>query len=78
MFVSTFLINTVVQGTLLLVGSYMIESGNLTGEILLASMLYQGQLQVDGVVHLDDNASNNISPCSSSSATYVEQNDESL
>mmetsp|Transcript_19876 Transcript_19876/g.34942 ORF Transcript_19876/g.34942 Transcript_19876/m.34942 type:complete len:350 (+) Transcript_19876:29-1078(+) len=45
MFVSTFLINTVVQGTLLLVGSYMIERGNLTSEVLLAFMLYQGQLQ---------------------------------
>lgn len=46
MFISTFLVNTVVQGTLLLVGSYMIEHGTLTGEVLLAFMLYQGQLQV--------------------------------
>lgn len=46
MFISTFLINTVVQGTLLLIGSFMIEKGTLTGEILLAFMLYQGQLQV--------------------------------
>lgn len=46
MFVCTFLINTIVQGTLLLVGSYMIQHGNLTGEVLLAFMLYQGQLQV--------------------------------
>eukprot|EP00934_Nitzschia_sp_Nitz4_P005594 Nitzschia sp. Nitz4//scaffold331_size19140//10591//13853//NITZ4_008734-RA/size19140-processed-gene-0.38-mRNA-1//-1//CDS//3329548182//5584//frame0 len=45
MFISTFLINTVVQGTLLLVGSYMIQRGSLTGQILLAFMLYQGQLQ---------------------------------
>jgi ABC-type multidrug transport system fused ATPase/permease subunit len=45
MFVSTFLINTVVQGTLLLVGSYMIQKGTLTSGILLAFMLYQGQLQ---------------------------------
>jgi ABC-type multidrug transport system fused ATPase/permease subunit len=45
MFVSTFLINTLVQGTLLLVGSYMIQNGNLTSEVLLAFMLYQGQLQ---------------------------------
>jgi ABC-type multidrug transport system fused ATPase/permease subunit len=45
MFISTFLINTVVQGSLLLVGSYMIQHGNLTSEVLLAFMLYQGQLQ---------------------------------
>lgn len=45
MFISTFLINTVVQGTLLLVGSYMIQHKNLTSEVLLAFMLYQGQLQ---------------------------------
>jgi ABC-type multidrug transport system fused ATPase/permease subunit len=45
MFVSTFLINTLVQSTLLLLGSFMIEHGNLTSEILLAFMLYQGQLQ---------------------------------
>jgi ABC-type multidrug transport system fused ATPase/permease subunit len=45
MFISTFLINTVIQGTLLLVGSYMIQHGNLTSEVLLAFMLYQGQLQ---------------------------------
>jgi ABC-type multidrug transport system fused ATPase/permease subunit len=46
MFVSTFLINTVVQGTLLLVGSFLIEHGQLTGDVLLAFMLYQAQLQV--------------------------------
>jgi ABC-type multidrug transport system fused ATPase/permease subunit len=45
MFVSTFLINTLVQSTLLLLGSFMIQHGNLTSEILLAFMLYQGQLQ---------------------------------
>ena len=45
MVISTFLINTVVQSTLLLVGTALIERGNLTGEILLAFMLYQGQLQ---------------------------------
>lgn len=45
MFISTFLVNTIVQGTLLLVGSYMIQHGTLTGEVLLAFMLYQGQLQ---------------------------------
>jgi ABC-type multidrug transport system fused ATPase/permease subunit len=43
--VSTFLINTVVQGTLLLIGTIMIQHGKLTGEVLLAFMLYQGQLQ---------------------------------
>lgn len=46
MFISTFLINTIVQGSLLLIGSYMIQGGTLTSEILLAFMLYQGQLQV--------------------------------
>lgn len=46
MFISTFLINTVVQGALLLMGSYLIQRGMLTGEILLAFMLYQRQLQV--------------------------------
>ena len=46
MFISTFLINTVVQGTLLLFGSFLIQHGRLTGDILLAFMLYQGQLQV--------------------------------
>jgi ABC-type multidrug transport system fused ATPase/permease subunit len=45
MFVSTFLINTVVQGSLLLFGSHLIKQGKLTGEVLLAFMLYQGQLQ---------------------------------
>jgi hypothetical protein len=46
MAVSTFLINTVVQATLLFIGTALIERGKLTGEILLAFMLYQGQLQV--------------------------------
>jgi ABC-type multidrug transport system fused ATPase/permease subunit len=45
MFISTFLINTVVQGVLLLYGSHLIQQGKLTGEVLLAFMLYQGQLQ---------------------------------
>ncbi|CAB9500409.1 Lactococcin transport/processing ATP-binding protein LcnC-like [Seminavis robusta] len=45
MAVSTFLINTVVQATLLLIGTALIQHGKLTGEILLAFMLYQGQLQ---------------------------------
>lgn len=46
MVVSTFLINTVVQAGLLLVGSIFVENGAITPEILLAFMLYQGQLQV--------------------------------
>jgi ABC-type bacteriocin/lantibiotic exporter with double-glycine peptidase domain len=46
MVVSTFLINTVVQATLLFIGTALIENGKLTAEILLAFMLYQGQLQV--------------------------------
>jgi len=45
MFVSTFLINTVVQGSILLYGSHLIQQDQLTGEVLLAFMLYQGQLQ---------------------------------
>ena len=46
MAISTFLINIVVQASLLLIGSALIKHGKLTGEILLAFMLYQGQLQV--------------------------------
>lgn len=45
MLVSTFLINTVVQSALLLIGTMLIREGRLTSEILLAFMLYQGQLQ---------------------------------
>jgi ABC-type multidrug transport system fused ATPase/permease subunit len=45
MVISTFLINTVVQGTLLWVGSILIERDQLTPGILLAFMLYQSQLQ---------------------------------
>eukprot|EP00980_Cylindrotheca_fusiformis_P031128 scaffold25855_cov132-Cylindrotheca_fusiformis.AAC.1 len=45
MFISTFLVNTIVQGVLLLYGSHLIKHGKLTGEVLLAFMLYQGQLQ---------------------------------
>lgn len=45
MVVSTFLINTVVQSALLLIGVELIREGRLTSEILLAFMLYQGQLQ---------------------------------
>ena len=45
MAISTFLINTCVQAALLLIGTSLIERGTLTPEILLAFMLYQGQLQ---------------------------------
>jgi ABC-type multidrug transport system fused ATPase/permease subunit len=45
MAISTFLINTCVQSVLLLIGATLIEEGTLTPEILLAFMLYQGQLQ---------------------------------
>ena len=45
MTVSTFLVNTFVQSMLLLVGAKLLEHGKLTVEILLAFMLYQGQLQ---------------------------------
>lgn len=46
MAISTFLINTCVQAALLLIGTALIEHGRLTPEVLLAFMLYQGQLQV--------------------------------
>ena len=46
MVISTFLINTCVQGALLLIGTALIEHGKLTPEVLLAFMLYQNQLQV--------------------------------
>lgn len=46
MAISTFLINTCVQSALLLIGTALIEHGRLTPEVLLAFMLYQGQLQV--------------------------------
>ena len=45
MIVSTFLINTVVQAALLLLGSIFVELGKLTPEIIISFMLYQGQLQ---------------------------------
>lgn len=45
MVVSTFLINTVVQAALLWVGAYLISNDQLTTDVLLAFMLYQGQLQ---------------------------------
>jgi len=45
MTVSTFLINTLVQGLILYIGTRLIQADRLTAEILLAFMLYQGQLQ---------------------------------
>eukprot|EP00547_Thalassionema_nitzschioides_P018253 CAMPEP_0194248656 /NCGR_PEP_ID=MMETSP0158-20130606/18811_1 /TAXON_ID=33649 /ORGANISM="Thalassionema nitzschioides, Strain L26-B" /LENGTH=672 /DNA_ID=CAMNT_0038985003 /DNA_START=465 /DNA_END=2480 /DNA_ORIENTATION=- len=45
MTISTFLINTVVQALLLLIGTHLIREGRLSSEILLAFMLYQGGLQ---------------------------------
>lgn len=45
MAVSTFLINTCVQASLLLLGSMFVQQGKLTADVLLAFMLYQGQLQ---------------------------------
>ena len=45
MVVSTFLINTVVQGTFLWIGSLLVARDGLTPGILLAFMLYQSQLQ---------------------------------
>lgn len=45
MSVSTFLINTVVQASLLLIGTVLISRDSLTSEVLLAFMLYQSQLQ---------------------------------
>eukprot|EP00591_Stephanopyxis_turris_P010927 CAMPEP_0195510720 /NCGR_PEP_ID=MMETSP0794_2-20130614/3278_1 /TAXON_ID=515487 /ORGANISM="Stephanopyxis turris, Strain CCMP 815" /LENGTH=1038 /DNA_ID=CAMNT_0040638197 /DNA_START=13 /DNA_END=3129 /DNA_ORIENTATION=- len=45
MTISTFLINTCVQAYLLLIGTMLIQQGKLTSEVLLAFMLYQGQLQ---------------------------------
>ncbi|GAX25079.1 hypothetical protein FisN_10Lh277 [Fistulifera solaris] len=45
MSVSTFLINTIVQASLLWIGSVLISQHKLTPEVLLAFMLYQGQLQ---------------------------------
>jgi ABC-type bacteriocin/lantibiotic exporter with double-glycine peptidase domain len=49
MLVSTFLINTCVQAALLYIGTKLIEENKLTPEVLLAFMLYQGQLQVSYV-----------------------------
>ena len=43
--VSTFMINTVVQGTLLALGMRLIQHHGLSPGVLLAFMLYQSQLQ---------------------------------
>eukprot|EP00518_Triparma_eleuthera_P009007 CAMPEP_0182486682 /NCGR_PEP_ID=MMETSP1319-20130603/47516_1 /TAXON_ID=172717 /ORGANISM="Bolidomonas pacifica, Strain RCC208" /LENGTH=776 /DNA_ID=CAMNT_0024688783 /DNA_START=176 /DNA_END=2507 /DNA_ORIENTATION=- len=45
MLISTFLVNTVVQAVLLYVGCGLVEGGGMEVEVLLAFMLYQGQLQ---------------------------------
>jgi ABC-type multidrug transport system fused ATPase/permease subunit len=45
MAISTFLINTVVQALLLYIGSRLVQADKLTASVLLAFMLYQGQLQ---------------------------------
>lgn len=45
MVVSTFLINTVVQALLLYVGMNLIQTDQLSAEVLLAFMLYQSKLQ---------------------------------
>ncbi len=45
MMVSTFLVNTCVQAALLYVGSLLVRDDGLEVEVLLAFMLYQGQLQ---------------------------------
>lgn len=43
--VSTFLINTVVQASLLFIGLKLVQSGSLKPGVLLAFTLYQSQLQ---------------------------------
>jgi ATP-binding cassette subfamily B (MDR/TAP) protein 9 len=45
MSVSTFLVNTCVQASLLLIGTIFVEQERLTADVLLAFMLYQRQLQ---------------------------------
>jgi ABC-type multidrug transport system fused ATPase/permease subunit len=45
MVISTFLVNTCIQSALLLYGCYLVENENLAVEVLIAFMLYQGQLQ---------------------------------
>jgi ATP-binding cassette subfamily B (MDR/TAP) protein 9 len=63
MAISTFLINTCVQAALLLIGTSLIEHGRLTPEVLLAFMLYQGQLQVRSNYHGAFRSLNKCSPC---------------
>ena len=46
MIISTFLINTCVKAALLYIGTMLIQQGNISAEVLLAFMLYQGSLQV--------------------------------
>jgi hypothetical protein len=75
MFISTFLINTIVQGSLLLIGSYMIQGGTLTSEILLAFMLYQGQLQVRSKSSLSNKLTRSFLTIDSA---FVERDDESV
>jgi ABC-type multidrug transport system fused ATPase/permease subunit len=45
MVICTFLVKTVVQSSILLMGVMLIQRGQLSVEVLLAFMLYQGQLQ---------------------------------
>jgi len=45
MIISTFLINTCVKAALLYIGTLLIQQGNISAEVLLAFMLYQGSLQ---------------------------------
>ena len=49
MAISTFLINTFLQAAILTVGAIMIfrDDMELSPEVLLAFMMYQGQLQVN-------------------------------
>ena len=47
MIVSNFLMNAVVVSSLLFIGMILIQRGQLTADILLAFMLYQGSLQVN-------------------------------
>lgn len=46
MIISTFLINTCVKAALLYIGTLLIQQGQISAEVLLAFMLYQGSLQV--------------------------------
>lgn len=70
MVVSTFLINTCVQAALLLVGSMFVEDGTITPEVLLAFMLYQGQLQ-EYTLNLFQSYSSLIKSSGGKKHTYV-------